>query len=235
MTHPVGKPLPEGMAVAEVDGSPVMPLNEDGEVYCGTCHSGHFGEGAAAGAPTFLRLDSVNGQICSNCHADKAAIGGSPHAKLRKKDQPPDFERRGICGRCHAPHRNEGPLLWAKEPAGGNTPVNGLCRTCHGDEPSPAEHPVTVLAWSQQVREALIGDSVPEMPVFDTQARHASRGAIGCPTCHDPHRHRAEGLPEDVPGYFLRVADTSGFLCADCHASSSLFRYKFFHSEKSRR
>ena len=62
-----------------------------------------------------------------------------------------------------------------------------------------------------------------------------SRGAIGCPTCHDPHRHRAEGLAEDVPGYFLRVADTRGFLCADCHASSSLMRYKFFHSEKSRR
>jgi nitrate/TMAO reductase-like tetraheme cytochrome c subunit len=85
------------------------------------------------------------------------------------------------------------------------------------------------------VREALTGKSAVEMPVFDEQAQHASRGAIGCPTCHDPHKNRADGLEPEVPGYFLRLADTKGIMCADCHKSSALFRYKFFHSDKSRR
>jgi hypothetical protein len=235
-THPVGVAPPATMKVAMVGDNPALPLNEDGEVYCGTCHLGHTGKDAAANAPTFVRVSRENGELCSNCHGDKAEIAGSPHARVKKTGQPPDFESRGICGRCHAPHKNKGPLLWAKKPKEGkNTAVNGLCGSCHGKKPSPGEHPASVLAWSQPVREALIGKSAVEMPVFDEQARHASRGAIGCPTCHDPHKQRADGLAAELPGYFLRLADTEGFMCADCHKSSSLFRYKFFHSDKSRR
>jgi hypothetical protein len=235
-THPVGVALPATMKMAMVGDKPALPLNEDGEVYCGTCHLGHPGKDAAANAPIFIRVSRENGSLCSNCHDDKTEIAGSKHARVKKTNQPQDFESRGICGRCHAPHKNKGPLLWAKKPKEGvNTPVNGLCRSCHKKKPSPGEHPASVLAWSQPVREALIGKSALEMPVFDEQARHASRGAIGCPTCHDPHKNRADGLESDVPGYFLRLADTKGFLCADCHKSSALFRYKFFHSDKSRR
>jgi len=230
MSHPVGKPLPEGMAVVEVDGSAVMPLNEDGEVYCGTCHIGHPVEGAPADAPTFVRVNPADGQICSNCHVDKTEIAGSPHARVRK-NQKPDYDGRGICGKCHTPHDNKGPLMWAKPTGEGNVAVNRLCATCHGEDPSPNTHPAQVLAWSQPVREALIGKPAVEMPVFDDEARHASRGVIGCPTCHNPHRHAPEGWPADVPPKYLRVADTDGFMCADCHASSSLMRYKFFHSE----
>ncbi len=233
-THPVGVPLPSSMVLAEVDGEPALPLNEEGEVYCGTCHVGHPGDGEAERAPTFLRVGAEDGQICAQCHADKTTIAGSIHARVRKTDQPPDFESRGICGRCHAPHDNNGPLLWAREPEGDGVPVNTLCRSCHGDDPSPADHPTTVLAWSQAVRERLGRKPVTEMPVFDEAARHADRGRIGCPTCHNPHRHRAEGLDEDVPGRFLRVTETGEFLCADCHGSSALFLYTFFHSEKRR-
>ena len=235
-THPVGVALPETMKMAMVGDKPALPLNEDGEVYCGTCHLGHPGKGEAANAPIFVRVSRENGSLCSNCHDDKTGIAGSPHARLKKTNQPQDFESRGICGRCHAPHKNKGPLLWAKNPKEGkNTAVNGLCSTCHGKKPNPGEHPSNVLAWSQPVREAFLGKKAVEMPVFDENARHSNRGAIGCATCHDPHKQRAEGLAAEVPGYFLRLADTKGFLCADCHKSSALFRYKFFHSDKSRR
>ena len=233
-THPVGVTLPESMSIAEVDGSPVFPLNEDDEIYCGTCHSGHFGEGAGEKAPPFLRVDSEKGQICSNCHVKNTEIAGSAHASVRARRQPPDFEKRGICGSCHATHDNNGPLLWARTPGAGNTPANGLCVSCHKNPPSPAEHPATILAWSQPVRELLGVDPTVEMPVFDSQVHQSGRGMIGCPTCHKPHKERAEGLAEDVPGYFLRLETTEGFVCADCHASSALFRYKFFHSRKRR-
>jgi predicted CXXCH cytochrome family protein len=234
MTHPVGVKPPESMNMTMVDGDPVFPLNEDGEVYCGTCHVAHLGEGAAANGPPFVRVDPEKGELCSNCHSDKTSVGGTPHARVKKSKQPPDFTKRGICGKCHTPHKNSGPLMFAKKPRKGNTTVNTLCQGCHRGQPDPGEHPATVVAWSQATREALGAKPTTEMPVFDENANHADRGAIGCGTCHNPHQHRADGLPDDVPGYFLRVADTKGFLCADCHASSSLFRYKFFHSKKSR-
>jgi hypothetical protein len=233
-THPVGVKLPESMTMATVDDDPVFPLNEEDEIYCGTCHIAHLGEGAGEKAPPFLRVDSEKGEICSNCHVAKLVVVGSGHASVRSRRQPADYDARGICGSCHAPHNNKGPLLWAKTPGAGNTPVDGLCLSCHRNPPSPAEHPATVLAWSQPVREALGVDTTTEMPVFDEQAHHANRGSIGCATCHDPHRERAEGLAEEVPGYYLRLATTEGFVCADCHASSALFRYKFFHSQKRR-
>ena len=233
-THPVGVTLPESMTMATVDDEPVFPLNEDDEVYCGTCHIAHLGEGAGEKAPPFLRVDSEKGQICSNCHVEKAEIAGSPHASVRRRRPPPDFDARGICGNCHAPHNNNGPLLWAKTPGRANIPVSGLCRSCHSNQPDPAEHPASVLAWSQDVRENLGAGGTVEMPVFDNQARQADRGMIGCPTCHNPHKHRADGLAEDVPGLYLRLPTTEGMLCGDCHESSALFRYKFFHSRKRR-
>lgn len=233
-THPVGVAAP-GVPTNE-KGKPVLPLNDEGEVYCGTCHLGHKGKGMAVDAPTFIRTSRENGELCSNCHAEKSAIAGSPHARVSKSGQPPAFDKRGICGRCHAPHDNKGPLMWSKTPKDSRgTAVDGMCKNCHGKKPLPADHPGDILAWSQSVREHLTGKSVVEMPVFDEHARHSDRGAIGCPTCHDPHRQRPEGLAPEVEGKYLRLADTTGFMCADCHKSSALFRYKFYHSDKGRR
>lgn len=147
---------------------------------CGTCHIAHLGEGAAEKAPPFLRVDSEKGEICSNCHVAKLVIAGSGHASVRSRRQPADYDARGICGSCHAPHNNKGPLLWAKTPGAGNTPVDGLCLSCHRNPPSPAEHPATVLAWSQPVREALGVDTTTEMPVFED---HRPRGAIPVAFC----------------------------------------------------
>jgi hypothetical protein len=233
-THPVGVTLPESMTIKTIDDEPVFPLNVDDKLYCGTCHTGHLGDGAAAKAKPFLRVDSEKGEICSNCHADKTTVAGSPHAEVRARRQPPDFDPRGICGRCHVPHENYGPLLWAKTPGGGNTVSSTLCNTCHKGDPSPADHPMQILAWSQAVRDNLNAKADVEMPVFDADGRKADRGRIGCPTCHNPHQHKPEGWDEDVPARFLRVANPQGILCADCHASQALFRYKFFHSRKRR-
>ena len=134
-THPVGVALSASMEMPIVGKKqkPALPLNEEGEVYCGTCHLGHPGKEAAANAPVFIRVSRGDGSLCSNCHDDKTEVAGTPHARLKKTNQPQDFESRGICGRCHAPHKNKGPLLWTKNPKEGkNTAVNGLCSNCHG-------------------------------------------------------------------------------------------------------
>jgi len=73
-----------------------------------------------------------------------------------------------------------------------------------------------------------------EMPVYDADGRAARVGTIGCPTCHNPHRERAEGRPEELPGLYLRMPDLVEPLCADCHGPDSLLLYKFFHSSVSR-
>jgi predicted CXXCH cytochrome family protein len=125
-------------------------------------------------------------------------------------------------------------MPWTREPGAADVAVSSLCRSCHRDDPDPAEHPAAVMAWSQELRSGLRNDPDAEMPVFDSSARHATIGQIGCASCHDPHRQDAEGEVEGT-GKFLRLSAQKDFLCADCHAQQSLFLYQYFHSARSRR
>ena len=72
------------------------------------------------------------------------------------------------------------------------------------------------------------------MPVFDEAGRQARTGRIGCPTCHNPHKHRAEGRPAHLEAKYLRLPDTTELLCADCHGEDAIVKYQFFHSEVAR-
>jgi predicted CXXCH cytochrome family protein len=233
--HRLGMPPPSDMVIPELDGTPEFKLNEDGNVYCGTCHSAHVSE--ADGAPprvkAFMRQAADGGNICSACHVEKLAIEGSSHDKGGRRNK--DFESRGICGYCHAPHGSDWPLMWARDLGKAALPVDQLCRSCHDDAPVPGDHPPHVVAWSQDVRAAIFTNTQGEMPVFDERGRQARVGNIGCATCHDVHREVAEGRPEDLEGLHLRMSEFIEPLCADCHGPESLFKYKFFHSEASRR
>jgi predicted CXXCH cytochrome family protein len=233
--HRLGMRPPADMAIREIDGSPEFKLNEDGNVYCGTCHSAHLSE--AEGAPTkvepFMRQSAVGGNICTACHTEKLSIKGSAHDKGGRRNM--DFEARGICGNCHAAHGSDWPVMWARDLGKAELPVDRLCRSCHEDEPDPADHPPQVIAWSQDVRGAIFTDTPGEMPVFDQDSHQARVGNIGCATCHDVHREVAEGRPDDLKGLHLRLPEFVEPLCADCHGPESLFKYKFFHSKASRR
>jgi predicted CXXCH cytochrome family protein len=230
--HPVGMIPAAELSSPEIDGKASFPLNQDGRVYCGTCHSAHVSD--AEGAPTnvkpFMRV-SQDGQICQACHRDKQAIGGSAHDKGSRRSA--DFERRGTCGTCHAPHGSDLPVMWVRSQGDGNHVVNTLCRSCHEGAPDPADHPADVVAWSQAARQAVRGHATA-LPVFDEQGHHSVLGSITCATCHDVHRERAEGRADELPGLHLRMAEVVEPLCADCHGTESLFLYKFFHSPSSR-
>jgi len=233
--HRLGMAPPAGMSIPELGGVPEFPLNQDGNVYCGTCHSAHRNE--ADGAPTrvepFMRQAAAGGQICTACHADKTAIADSGHDKGSRRAK--DFEARGTCGTCHAPHGSDRPVMWVRDFGRAELRVNRLCRSCHEDAPNPAEHPPTVVAWSQDIRGEIFANTPGEMPVFDADGRQRRVGNIGCPTCHDVHRERAVGRPEHLPGLHLRLPEFVEPLCADCHGPDSMFLYKFFHSQASRR
>jgi predicted CXXCH cytochrome family protein len=233
--HRVGMAPPEDMVIPELGGSPEFPLNEDGNVYCGTCHSGHHPgvEGQFNRIKLFMRQSADGGQICTACHAENASIKGTAHDRGSRRAK--DFEGRGTCGGCHIPHGSDRPLMWVRDLGAAELPLNRLCRSCHEDAPNPAEHPPQVVAWSQEIRGTIFSNTPGEMPVFDANGHQARVGNIGCPTCHNVHRERAEGRPEHLPGRHLRLAEFVEPLCADCHGPDSLFLYKFFHSQASRR
>jgi predicted CXXCH cytochrome family protein len=232
--HRIGMAPPEDMTPPEFNGSPEFPLNSDGNVYCGTCHSGHVNdaEGAFAKTETFMRQSADGGRICTACHVENAAIKGSAHDKGGRRNM--DFESRGTCGGCHVAHGSDQLLMWAKDPGEAKLPLNRLCRSCHDDAPNPAEHPPQVVAWSQEIRGTIFSNTPGEMPVFDKNGHQARVGNIGCPTCHNVHVETAEGRPDHLKGLHLRMPEFVEPLCADCHGSDSLFLYKFFHSQASR-
>jgi predicted CXXCH cytochrome family protein len=231
--HRVGMYPAADIELPTVNDEPVFPMNDDGRMYCGTCHSAHEIKDAANKAPAFMRVDPNDGNLCQACHAEKRSLGGSDHERRRsrRRKAPADFEERGVCSRCHVAHEAKGPVLWSREPGEGNIPVNRLCTSCHEGAVHPSEHPNEVVAWSQVLRAPFLSNPAVPMPVFDSLGLQSVNGSIGCPTCHNAHRQRAPNLPSDRAGKFLRLTDTRDFLCADCHDSSSLQRYLYFHTE----
>lgn len=124
--------------------------------------------------------------------------------------------------------------MWAREPGSGEVLVDALCNSCHDGDVDHYRHPSMFEAWSHELRAGVVTDGGATMPVFDDSGSRALTGVIGCPTCHDAHQQRAEGLAKDKPGPFLRRLRPENLMCADCHGQSALRRYQFFHSTVSR-
>ena len=235
--HPVGMIPSDRVALPVAGGEPVFPMNDDGRMYCGTCHSPHNHGSATKAPPPFMRVGLGDGNLCLSCHSDKQSVAASDHAPRASRRRPaaPDYSERGVCTRCHVAHDAQGPVMWAREPGNAKLVVDALCHTCHEGDVDHYEHPHMIEAWSDGLRAGLVADKGAPMPVFDRDGSRASTGIIGCSTCHDAHRQRPAGLPGERPGLFLRRARSEQMLCADCHGPSSLRRYQYFHSAVSRR
>jgi hypothetical protein len=235
--HPVGMVPSDRVRLPVAGGEPVFPMNADGRMYCGTCHSPHHHGSATRSPPPFMRVGLENGDLCQACHSDQKSVADSSHAppSSRRRSPGADYTERGVCTRCHVAHDAQGPVMWAREPGSGKSVADALCHSCHDGDVAYYQHPQVIEAWSQALRSGLIADEGAPMPVFDSAGSRSLTGVIGCPTCHDAHRERAAGLPGERPGRFLRRAGVRGFLCADCHGASALRRYQYFHSAVSRR
>jgi len=226
--HPLGMLPSADVKAPALDGEALFPMNMDGRMYCGSCHSPHEHENAPRDASPFMRVDSSSGNLCQGCHADKAGIAGSGHGPRvsRRRAPPPDYESNGACGRCHSVHDAQAPQMWAREPGVGITVVDSLCNSCHEGDVEASGHPAGVVAWSAELRAELTNDTGEAMPVFGPAGSHAAAGAISCATCHDAHDGQKDR--------FLRRSESAALLCADCHGEASLYLYLYFHTARAR-
>jgi len=137
-----------------------LPLDLDGRVYCGTCHTPHSHTmGRKYELSPFLRGEFLGSELCLNCHQDHQGAGHHPlHEALaggRGKELASVFAPgdRVECLSCHDMHKAHSVKL-----AEGRD-LTPLCASCHEGERAVVE------------------------------TRHAGfRSAQGsCMTCHDVH------------------------------------------------
>ncbi len=323
--HPVGVKPSDKVKIPTADGKVVFPLNEDGKLYCGSCHTAHGVDWNQSVSPLFLRQKNVDSSICLACHLDQGAgkkggnhplfrpvkslpgvlsrgggrlghengvicqschrvhgaaekrllvagnregeLCGSCHGEKREVVKTshdlgvsvPGARNRlgevvaegGPCSGCHAPHKAQGPMLWAGELGQGVDGATARCAGCHreggvagkkmaGDHGHPVNVGVSDLGisasrtqWTSTRFAALVKDRpLTPLPLYDEQgARAAQGGRIGCASCHDPHASAqakaGRGKEEGGSGNFLRLADDGGAhnLCANCHVEKGAVLY----------
>ncbi len=218
--------------------------------------TGAEAEGDGDAGNSFLRREaSARAGLCLSCHPDKRTVLGTDHdlavsAPRAVDDRGRTVRETGPCGQCHAVHNAVIPArLWARTPGEGADLPARMCLGCHRHDgvaaakvPRELGHPPRQVVVNRSRLRGQPAGSLLYPPVYGDDGRPVEEGLITCPTCHDPHRWDAAaavpgpGKPVEgnVLDSFLRHADTRGFLCADCHGPDSLYRYKYFHWDKSR-
>ena len=223
--HPVGVVPSDDIYIPTADGKEIFPLNEDGKIYCGTCHSAHGVEwGMERISPVFLRVENVDSSLCFACHLERGTgtdEGNHPVFreidKLPNLDAPPQhlhelgakFGRDGtvICQSCHRVHgaRDEKLLMV-------DNSNSALCSTCHDDRyvsgmheaQARHTHPVNIVPERAEVPDALLG----------LGAKLGEGGTVICQSCHKPHH--AEAGPK-----ILVKRNEDAQLCVQCHAAQA--------------
>lgn len=216
--HPVGKKPSDRISIPIVDGKNLFPLNDDGKIYCGSCHTAHGVDWNQQKTAVFMRVANENGQLCMACHKEKTRGPDHGSHPLKRKiqkllDKPPQklmaagarFAHDGevICQSCHRPHAAPEEKLLLME-----NDQSQLCGACHlnryahnRDQAGKAgTHPVNIKPENVEVPEAMLQQG----------ARLGLDGEIICQTCHRPH----DALPQTA---LLVVKNKQDSLCQDCH------------------
>lgn len=214
--HPLGVAPSEKIHIPRKEGKEIFPLNDDGKIYCGTCHSAHGVDWEQEYSPVFLRVENVDSSLCLACHLDRStgAKEGNHPVFRPLEHKPAALEQGGakfggdgnevICQSCHRVH---GAASAEKLLVVDNT-NSALCGTCHDDRhaASRAEaarkgtHPVNVRPDKV---------TIPQ-PLLDDGARLGTSGEVICQTCHRPHN---AGTGEKL----LVRANAESALCQECH------------------
>ncbi len=218
-SHPTGQKPSRKISIPRLNGKNVLPLNDDGKIYCGTCHSAHGVDWEQNETAVFMRIANEDGQLCVTCH--KVKTRGPKHGfhPLKRKIQkllnkPPRklmeagarFANNGhvICQSCHKPHgAEEKKLLLVKNDK------SQLCGECHINRYSKSlahagqsgNHPINI-----KPKNAKIPDSM-----MQRGSKLSKTGEIICQTCHRPH----QAEPETSLLVKKNIKDS---LCQDCHA-----------------
>ncbi|MCK4705830.1 MAG: hypothetical protein KAT90_10135, partial [Gammaproteobacteria bacterium] len=216
--HPVGVKPSKKITIPVVDGKNMFPLNDDGKVYCGTCHTAHGVEWGQKDTTVFMRVKNNDGLLCMSCHKGKSKgsdYGSHPvNVKNNKlKQSPPEkllqagarLAKNGgvLCQSCHIPHAApEKKILLMKNDK------SQLCGECHSDRYAlnkkqaghMGTHPVNILPENTKTPEALINKG----------AKLGAAGEIICQTCHKPHNAIKKN-------HLLITENKQDSLCQACH------------------
>ena len=211
-----------------------------GVMTCMTCHDPHrwsaystMGEirKEVKGDRTTSFLRKKSPDICKECHADKFNIVNSKHDMIKTDPDGKNIfnetpSESGLCGSCHSVHKGLNPYLWARKISPTDDYVlNDLCLNCHSKDGSAKKKTVDKNSHPLNIDPEKSGITTT-LPLFDVNGKTVPKGAIGCVTCHDPHRwdpvnvlngphYDTEGSSENS---FLRLENSPApKLCGNCH------------------
>lgn len=133
--HSVGIKPSKKIQRPKLKGEDRYPLNQDGKVYCGTCHSPHVNPWKK-GQGLFMRSRNKNSSMCTDCHKQQISKPHNNHPMTElKSDLPKKLKRSGsligerkqiICQTCHKTHAATSSTLLV-----GNDHQARLCLGCH--------------------------------------------------------------------------------------------------------
>jgi len=212
--HPVGVKPSDKVRIPTSRGKIVFPLNDDGKVYCGTCHSAHGVDWKQEESPVFMRAKNVDSSLCFACHLDRSTGPEEGNHPVFEKIEkiPPELRARGarfgrggtvICQSCHSAHTasQKKMLVMTRD-------NSELCGTCHADKSQivKTKHDLAVMApKARNNKNQTVEESGP------------------CGVCHLPHKANGPGLwaRELYPG-----VDAMSARCLACHNPEGLAKKK---------
>ncbi len=214
-SHPVGVKPSDKVQIPTEDGKTIFPLNDAGNVYCGTCHSAHGVEWGDKLSPVFLRKQNIDSSLCVMCHTDrkgetdgmqnhpllKDAPKGAKSllkagSKLGQKDQI-------ICQSCHRIHGAKEKKLLVKK-----NDSSQLCSTCHTDK--TADSTAGEKHFTHPVNKIPESATVPKQFKSSGSKFGPSKEVI-CETCHKVHHSNSDKL------IVLDQEHLSDGICVNCH------------------
>jgi predicted CXXCH cytochrome family protein len=187
VNHPVGRPDSDGPAPSNR-----LPLSEDGEVSCNTCHD------LLGSAHALVR--ATPNALCLDCHEDRKRVLAGAHAKVKGIG--------GIaCLGCHDVHGGATTQDLLTH-AGNEIDPNG-CGDCHGESGKHARVGVRPGTLGHTVDGKTHDGMDGELTCASCHDAHVPASDTECQTCHEP-----EGAAQLRGGH----GETT---CLDCHPAHS--------------
>ena len=213
-THPVGVKPSGKIIIPTSKGKTIFPLNDDGKVYCGTCHTAHGVNWNQNESPVFLRVKNVESSMCLACHLDKSTGPDEGNHPIFKKppnephrlfDAGAKFTQDGkvICQSCHTPHAAKGKKILLVE-----NENSSLCLTCHKDKK-------TIQSTKHNLNK-----TAPD--ALNKNGQTSSKSGL-CGSCHQPHDANSSML---WARHTIKTKDKSAARCMGCHRDNGLAKDK---------
>lgn len=209
--HPVGVKPSIKIVIPKSNGKTIFPLNDDGNVYCGTCHTAHGVDWNQKESPVFLRVKNVESSMCLACHLEKSTGSDEGNHPIFKKPDslPNDLLQAGskfagdggvICQSCHMPHGSINKNMLVMQ-----TSDSELCVTCHSDK--------------KRIKKSKHNTHKESRNSFEK--KEGSEGV--CSVCHKPHGASGPMLSvKDAPN----IKDKAAGRCIACHQKDDIAKDK---------